>query len=184
MTVNIAATIRNRRTIHQFKSDEIPSQDLIEEALEVAVWAPNHHLSQPWQFHLLGAQSKEQICLLNSRLVAEKKGEKMAALKLARWREIPGWLVISNKRDENELKRREDYAACCCVAQNLALLLWEQGIGMKWTTGAVTRDPRFFELLELDTQCHEIVGLFWYGYPEDVPVTRRLPSSAFLRSLP
>ena len=37
---------------------------------------------------------------------------------------------------------RENYAACCCAAQNLMLYLWRQGIGVKWTTGGITRPSR------------------------------------------
>ena len=112
--------------------------------LNAASGPPNHHLSQPWRFHLLGPETAELICLLNAEIVEAKKGEKAAEIKLRRWRENPGWLLMSRQRAEDELRDLEDYAACCCAAQNLSLLLWEQSIGMKWTTGAVTRDERFF----------------------------------------
>ena len=55
---------------------------------------------------------------------------------------------------------------------------------MKWTTGEVTRDPRFFTLLGLEAERHDIVGLFWYGYPDEVPAASRRDASEFIISLP
>lgn len=108
MSNSLASLVKNRRTIHQFKTTPIPPLQLLEDAIAHALWAPNHHLSQPWQFHLIGAETVEKICLLNSELVRGKKGAKMAELKLQRWRQIPGWLVMSFDRPEDKLRRQED----------------------------------------------------------------------------
>jgi nitroreductase len=184
MTGSIAETIKSRRTIHQFKIGETPAVELIQQALEHAIWAPNHHLSQPWHFQLLGPETVEQICQLNADLVREKQGEKAAEIKIRRWREIPGWLILNCDISGDEIREHEDFAACCCVAQNLSLYLWEKGVGMKWTTGSVTRDKRFYELLGLDPRQRKVLGLFWYGYPQEVPQATRLPISESLDILP
>lgn len=184
MPSSIADIIKNRRTIHQFKSIETPPLELIKQAIEHAIWAPNHHLTQPWHFHLIGAETKERICQLNATLVAEKKGEKAAEIKLRRWREIPGWLLLSCDISRDEIRDQEDYAACCCVAQNLSLYLWDKGVGMKWTTGAVTKNGRFYEMFGLDPEQSQVVGLFWYGYPEEIPQGTRLPLGEILDILP
>ncbi len=184
MNTKLDALIRGRRTIHQFRAGQVPAPEVVEKAISHATWAPNHHLTQPWQFRIIGEKTADRICELNARLVEAKKGPRMAEVKLKRWREIPGWLLMSYAIDDDELRRKEDYAACCCVAQNLALLLWEQGVGMKWTTGAVTRDPGFFDIVGLQMGQHEVVGLFWYGYPEEVPAASRRPSDEFLAYLP
>ncbi len=175
MPYSIENTIKSRRTIHRFKTDETPSMEMIELALEHAIWAPNHQLTQPWHFYLIGPETAERICQLNAELVRIKKGDKAAGIKLRRWREVPGWLVLGCDIAEDERQRLEDYAACCCVAQNLSLYLWEKGVGMKWTTGTVTRDQRFCEIIRLDRERQSIVGLFWYGYPADIPQAVRRP---------
>ena len=184
MSAALTNTIIGRRTIHQFKANELPPMNILETALDAAVWAPNHHLSQPWRFHLLGPQSVEQVCLLNSELVRDKKGDKAAEVKLRRWREIPGWLLLSREKVDDPIRDREDYAACCCAAHNLSLMLWEKGIGMKWTTGGVTRDKRFFDIVELDFERDSVVGLFWYGYPAEIPQATRRPASEMIKTLP
>ena len=55
------------------------------------------------------------------------------------------------------------------------LYLWQRGVGAKWTTGGVTRDPRFYELLGLDATKEAVVGLFFYGVPKVVPEQKRKP---------
>ena len=143
------------------------------EAIGSAVWAPNHHRTEPWHFYLLGDSVVEKLCQLNADLVRANKGEKAAAVKLKRWRSVPGWIVLTCNRSDDEIRQQEDYAACCCAAQNFSLHLWALGIGVKWTTGAVTREDQFFEFLNIDKQSELVVGLFWYGLPAAIPDQHR-----------
>lgn len=168
----IAETIRGRRTINFFKP-EAPPREILLEGIDLARWAPNHHLTEPWRFYLLSDRIKEQIVDLNSRLVTESKGEEAGRAKRERWSRIPGWLVVTCTRSSDEQKQREDYAACCCAVQNLSLYLWSRGVGMKWTTGEVTRTDEFYDLIWVDPAVERVVGLFWYGYPDEVPVSVR-----------
>ena len=68
----------------------------------------------------------------------------------------------------------EDYAATACAIENLLLDLWSQGIGSKWGTGPVTRHEEFFRLIGADQDSQTVVGMFWYGFPAETPVTARL----------
>ncbi len=184
MTSPISELIKGRRTIHQFKPQPVPEHELIIEAIEHAIWAPNHKLTEPWRFHLIGRETSDKICQLNARLVEEQRGTKAAEVKLKRWQEIPGWLLLTCLRSEDEIQAREDFAACCCVAQNLMLYLWQAGVGVKWTTGEVTRDEKFFEIVNIDAATQSVIGLFWYGYAADIPQTTRKPLTDILFELP
>lgn len=180
----VAQLIRGRRTIHDFVADrEVPAETL-QRALELARWAPNHRATEPWHFYLLGRETAGAIARLNADMVTAKRGPEAGAEKLARWQAIPGWLLLTCDRSEDLELEREDYAACCCAAQNLQLYLWSEGVGVKWTTGAVTRDPRFFDLVWVDPTVESVVGLFWYGYACEVPRPGRKPVSEFVVSLP
>ena len=53
------------------------------------------------------------------------------------------------------------------------LYMWKCGIGVKWTTGAMTREPRFYELAGIDPAAEFVVGFFWYGRPKVVPTQKR-----------
>jgi len=53
------------------------------------------------------------------------------------------------------------------------LALWNEEIGVKWSTGDVIRDKRFYDLLWINLELETVVGLFWYGYAEEIPNTTR-----------
>ena len=169
----IDEVIRNRRTVHNFIPDRMPPRQDLERALQHAVCAPNHYATEPWHFYLLGPSTVEQICILNSEMMRAARGDKAAEIKLRRWREIPGWLLMTCTRSDETVKFMEDYAACSCAAQNLMLSLWDAGIGVKWSTGDVTREPEFYRITGVDPQRESVVGIFWYGYPQEVPDTPR-----------
>jgi hypothetical protein len=57
-------------------------------------------------------------------------------------------------------------------------------VGMKWTTGKVTRDEGFYEIIGLNSQSSSVVGLFWFGYPVEIPEATRPPLATFLSRLP
>jgi nitroreductase len=169
----IAERIRTRRTTKLFLKQRV-SRRLIREAIEVARWAPNHHLTEPWHFYLLGPAKVAAIARLIGDLVRETKGdEALAAFKEESALSMPGWLLVTCRRSDDALREREDYAAVCCAIQNLTLYLAEADIACKWTTGLVTRDQRLFELLDIDPAGEFVVGLIWYGYPKTLPTQTR-----------
>ena len=53
--VPVASVIRERRTINLFEAEPVGQQPLLD-AIELARWAPNHRLTEPWRFYLLGPQ--------------------------------------------------------------------------------------------------------------------------------
>jgi nitroreductase len=180
----IASIITGRRTIHEFQPEPVPPEELVLAGLDAARWAPNHHHVEPWRFYLPGPETREAICRLNAELLAASKGPASAEKKLQRWRAIPGWLVLTSEQAADPVRDRENYAACCCAVQNLALFLWEQGVGLKWSTGPVIREPRFYNLLGADAGKERVVGLFWYGYAVEVPKMKRKPLEERLSRLP
>ncbi len=175
--------ISGRRTIYQFREGVRPREKLIE-AIDLARWAPNHHLTEPWHFYLLGDETVNAVIELNSEIVRESKGDDAATAKERRWRKMPGWFVMTSSRSDDTIRNQEDYAACCCAIQNLMLTLWNEGVGVKWSTGDIIRDKRFYDLLWVDQEMETVVGLFWYGYAEDVPNMTRKPFMQIITELP
>jgi nitroreductase len=171
---DFAAVLRGRRSIDLFAPDAVPVATL-HEAIDVARWAPNHRLTQPWHFYLLGPATLRAVIDLAVELDVAKKGERAGPIRRARLEAVPGMFVLTSSRSEDALLDREDYAACCCAAQNLMLYLWLKGIGVKWTTGGITRQQRFHDVLGIDPTKQSVVGLFWYGVPKVVPTQQRRP---------
>lgn len=180
---DFAEVIRGRRTINLYLQTPVPGE-LVREAIEAATWAPNHHVTEPWHFYLLGPETVEQCLDLCCEIVTAKKGPEAGEFKREQWSEKPGWLVVTCRRSDDDLLQREDYAACAAAIQNLMLYLWKGGIGSKWTTGDITRDSRFFDIVGIDESKEFIVGLMWYGYPKVTPSQKRKNLDAVLSELP
>lgn len=175
--------IRGRRTVNLYLQTPVPKA-LVLEAIDIATWAPNHHVTEPWRFYLMGKKTVAATIDLVREIVTQNKGAEAAEFKARAWSEKPGWLLVTCKRSDDELREREDYAACCAAAQNLSLYLWRAGVGTKWTTGPITRDSRFFDIAGVNPDDEFVVGLFWYGYPKLTPAQKRKPISDVLTELP
>jgi len=167
--------LRGRRSINLFLQTPVPAE-LVKEAIEAATWAPNHHVTEPWHFYLLGEDAVDACLGLVKEIVTAKKGDPKAGEHKAKsWSEKPGWLLITCRKSDDELLQREDYAACCAATQNLMLYLWKAAVGTKWTTGDITQDPRFFDIVGINPDEEFVVGLVWYGYPKLTPTQSRKP---------
>jgi nitroreductase len=168
----LADVLRGRRSINLFEPDPVGIEVLME-AIEVARWAPNHRLTEPWRFYVIGEKTKRAIAESAADFEAETKGERVGAARLKRLAAIPAYFVVTARRGDDPLLDREDYAATCCAVQNLMLYLWQRGVGVKWTTGAITREQRFYDLLGIDRNAETVVGFFWYGRAKVVPEQSR-----------
>jgi len=178
----LAERMRSRRTTNQFLRQEV-SRQLVLDAIELARWAPNHHLTEPWHFYLLGDEMIAASARLIGEIVSEKKTAELGEFKAKSAAVIPGWLLLTCKKSDDELQQQEDYASCCCAAQNLTLYLSEAGVAAKWTSGLVTRDQRFFDLLNIDSDKEFVVGLFWFGYPRILPEQSRKDVASIVTEL-
>ena len=168
----VAELLRARRTTNLFEPEPVDSAALLD-AIEVARWAPNHRLTQPWKFYLIGPKTAGAVAECWAGFEAEAKGEVAGASRLERLKVIPGHFVVTSARDQDSVLDLENYAACCCAIQNLMLYLWQRGVGVKWTSGDITREPRLYELLGIDADAERIVGYFWYGTPKIVGPQKR-----------
>ena len=168
----IAERIRARRTVKLFLKRPV-SRELILAAIEAARWAPNHHVTEPWHFYVLGPETIRESIELTRIVTTERKGAKLGDFKADAAAAIPGWLVVTCRRSDDGIREQEDYGSCCCAIQNLMLYLSAAGAASKWSTGAITKDPRFYDVLGIDADKAFIVGLIWYGYPKVMPTQSR-----------
>ena len=180
---DLEEVIRGRRTINLYLQTPVP-EPLVREAVEAATWAPNHHVTEPWHFYVLGRETVERCLDLCYDIVEAKKGPEAAAFKREQWSEKPGWIVVTCRRSDDALREREDYAACSAAIQNFMLYLWKAGVGSKWTTGDITRDERFFDIVGIGADQAFVAGLLWYGYPKVTPAQKRKGLDEVLTELP
>lgn len=182
--MSIVEIIRSRRTIFDFKPEVVP-REKIAQIMESAVWAPNHKLTEPWRFIVVNGQAKEQLADIYRQIQMKKtksndpdilaKASRIGYKKLMSKPTIIGMVC---KKSMDPVQAREDYAATCCAIQNISLAAWEEGVGMQWSTSALTWHPETLKLLRINPDEEEIIGFLYTGYPATIPEQKRVPAEA------
>ncbi len=192
--LSVMEVIQSRRTIFKFKPDPIP-KDILEDLLFAGIWAPNHHLTEPWRFTVIGKEAKLQLAERYRELQIEKvaskfdKKTRLTELNLVeigergykKFMSKPTIVAVSCIQDGSEQRQREDYASVCCAMLNIQLAGWEQGIGMQWSTGKITMEKPTYDLLGINPENEYIIGFYYMGYPEEIPTPKRKPLNQVLR---
>lgn len=101
----------------------------LDELFELARWAPNHHLTNPWRFRVLGPESLARL--------KEAAGEEGAA-KLDR---APTLVVASVVQTGDPVQDEEDFAAAAVASYIVLLAAHARGLAGYWRTPQVLRTP-------------------------------------------
>jgi nitroreductase len=188
--MDVREALRTRRTVHQFRAGSLPDGAL-ERALEAALQAPNHRLTEPWRFVRVGPETRHALLELGIALATGGSWSTLGPAAQARLEATvlnPAELLVVSQVLHAELAvRQEDFAAVACAVQNMSLSLWSEGIGSKWSTEALTEHPRVHAALGIDPERERIVGFFWAGLaaqPEPSKPRRRKSIEHVLRVLP
>lgn len=186
--VDVVEAIKSRRTIHDFTDEPLP-EGLIEEMLEAAVWAPNHKLTEPWNFIVVQGEAKRRLAEMRRRVKMQgfpeqdsPRAQRAGEFAYNQMANVPAVIVVTCPVSEDPTRTDEDYAATAVAIQNMALTAWSKGFGVFWGTGALTRDPEALEFLGVPED-HRVVGIVFVGRPESVPEMRRTPASEKTRWL-
>jgi len=180
--------IRERRSIKRF-TDRPVSRDEIETLLAAATLAPNHRLTQPWRFYVLGPEARYAYGLALGERKARKIEEPEAARAMRdtvarEHRELPCMIAVAVANNENPEIRDEDYAATMMAVQNIALAAVELGLGTHIKTGGVMTDSSARQAAGVRDD-ERIVAIVNVGVPADVPPPKkREPATAFTTWVP
>ncbi len=118
-----------RRTHKIFGGEPVPQAELLE-LLEVARLAPNHHLTQPWRFRVLGPATLAAL--------KECAGPSEAA-KLDR---APTLVVASAALSGELVQDEEDVCATAAAIMLVLLAATERGLASYWRTPGILRTAR------------------------------------------
>lgn len=183
--MDAVTTILTRRTAHVY-DDRPVDEAIMKDAFRCATRAPNHKLTNPWRFVRVGPVTRERLVEL--AVTVKRERGPLSERQAAKVREKVGssaeLVVVVQVLTADDFQRREDYASCACAIQNMALALWSAGVSSKWATGAITRDPRTYSLLDVDPETHEIVGFVFVGYAREQPETPRMDVEEVVRRVP
>jgi len=164
----VEQNIIDRRTIKSFKKDPI-SAEVIIELLNVAKWAPNHKLTEPWRFQLYVDEGKEQFvqAYIDSQPKVDGEVPEKVNRKAQYFRDIPVLLVVIMPEDPRQRRWDEDYGAISSLIQNFQLAAWEREIGMIWRTNDWVYDPAFREAIDV-LPGEKVVATLMIGYPKHI----------------
>lgn len=172
--MNLHELLTSRRTVHNFTTEPLPSGALLR-ALEAAVSAPNHRMTEPWRFVQMGPQTRRQLLKRALELKSKPEaplsdaGRERLVAKILNPAEL---LVVAQALPTNPKFLEEDYAAIACALQNLMLSLWAEDVGSKWSTGGLTTDPKTYSLAGIDRASTRIVGFLWIGLAAAPPAPK------------
>jgi nitroreductase len=183
----LAQVISSRTTVHDYAPEPIPDA-IVERALTLALAAPNHRLTEPARFVLVGPETRRRLADISVELKLRKgpMSERMEADVRAKIERPPVLVVLCRARSDKPDVEREDYASIACGVQSMAEWLWAQGIGAKWSTGGVTTAKATYEALGMPETEQEIIGFLWIGKPagETKKPKRQLTLADVVRRLP
>ena len=181
--MNVVEAMAARRTIKRF-TDRPVTRDQVELLLAAAARAPNHRLTEPWRFYVLGPAARAAYGrALGARKAKNATTPEAAALvvdKVVREHEsLPAMLAIAMVEAEDAAVREEDYAAVMMGIQNLSLAAVELGLGTSIKTGGVMADPAARAAVGV-ADGERIVAIINVGEPADPPAPKPRRSAAEL----
>ncbi|MDE3151632.1 MAG: nitroreductase [Gemmatimonadota bacterium] len=144
--MDIHDAIHARRSVKLF-TDRPIAREQIERLLEAAAQAPNHRMTQPWRFYVLGPEARRAYGAVLGARKAKKVEDPEAARAVVEKvttaeAALPCEIAVSMVLDASPEIREEDYAATMMGVQNLMLAAHAMGLGTHLKSGAVMDDPR------------------------------------------
>jgi nitroreductase len=128
--MDVEQAIRTRRT-HKVYGAEPLDRGELDELFELARWAPNHHLTFPGRFRVLGRESLDRLKAVADELEAG------SSAKLER---APTLVAVSAVQSGEEIADREDLLATAVAAYIVLLAAHARGFAGYWRTPAVLRE--------------------------------------------
>ena len=126
--MDLEEAVRTRRT-HKVYGPEPVDRATLEELFELARWAPNHHLTNPWRFGVLGPVA----------LAALK--EAAGPLEGSKLDRAPTLVVVSAIQVDDPVQAQEDRDATAIAAYLVLQGAHARGLAGYWRTPGVLRTP-------------------------------------------
>ena len=163
--------IRTRRT-HKAYGAEPVSRPALEELFELARWAPNHNLTNPWRFRVVGPEARARL---------KQAAGPEAASKLDR---APTLVVASVVQTGDAVQDQEDLCAAAIASYIVLLAAHARGLAGYWRTPEVLRTPEGRAAVGVGEE-ERVLGLLHLGPPrQEREPPERLPPGDFVTFLP
>lgn len=168
--MDVETAIRSRRTHKAFAPESIPREQ-VDELLELARWAPNHHLTAPWRFRVVGPATLERL-----KQAAGPEG----AAKLDR---CPTLVVASCVPSDDPITTEEDLHSTAVACYIVLLAAHARGLAGYWRTPALLRTEAGRAAVGLP-EGERFVALLHLGHPrQEQSAPERPPASQLITHL-
>ncbi len=165
--MDVFDAIRGRRTHKSFDPEPVP-REMLEELFDLARFAPNHHLTQPWRFRVLGPKALVRL---------KEEAGPAEAPKLDR---APTLVVASARLSGAQQQDEEDLCATAAAVYAVLLGAHARGLASYWRTPAVLRTREGREAVGVPDG-ERVLGLIHLGRPLTQPPPKdREPVGSFL----
>jgi len=162
--------VKHRRSVFpkQFDTTKKVPDEIIQQIVLNATWAPNHGQTEPWFFKIFTRNGLQKLANIQSSLYKADAGELFNDDKFLKLQEQPllasHIISIGMKRTTvKQIPEIEDIEAVACAVQNIYLSVAAYGLGGYWTTGGITyleKAKYHFGLGEAD----RLLGFFYIGH--------------------
>ena len=160
-----------RRTHKEFGAEPV-DRDTLLDLLEVARYAPNHHLTQPWRFRVLGPEALARL----KACAGESESKKLDR--------APTLVVASAALTGELVTDEEDICATAAAIVLVLLAATERGIASYWRTPSILRNARGRNAIGIPNG-ERVLGLLHFGAPAREPAAReRTDVSQYVAVLP
>jgi nitroreductase len=173
--MNVFDAIGQRRSIKKFQDRPVTREE-VKALLDAAVLAPNHHLTQPWRFYVLGPEARRRYGLALGDRKARKLPDADAQTAIreksaAEYAAFPALIAVAMVVSESPETREEDYASVMQAITNMTLVAVERGLGTHIRSGAVLEDPAARAAIGV-RDGERVVGIVSVGVPAEVPAPK------------
>ena len=164
-----------RRSVPQL-TDEGVDRSTVEQLLDAAVRAPNHHLTEPWRFLVLTGSARAELAEAWAQGAA-REGKDPESVRSKPFRAPVIICVIERpKAHLPKVSEVEEHHATGAAMQNILLAAHDMGLGAMVRTGPAAHIPEVRK--HLGVMDDELVaGFIYLGHAQDKdesrPMTRR-----------
>lgn len=160
--MDVETAIRTRRT-HKAYGSEPVDRAMLTELLDLGRWAPNHHLTNPWRFYVVGPAALQRL--------KDAVGPDGAS-KLDRAPTLVAVTYVTSPEDP--VADEEDLLAAGAAAYAILLGAHARGYAAYWRTPAILRDPAGRAALHIP-ETERCIALLHLGPPRQ---EQRVPERA------
>lgn len=177
----VARVISSRRTSMVVDPDRDVDDEVIDELLRLATWAPCHKRTWPWRFCVVRGDSRAALGATVADAM-QRVGDPAPKVDKARTKYLrtPVVLVVGSAVGDTPNRTAENRDATAAAVQNLLLAATARGVATYWGSCPVGANDDVARFAGFDDGT-SVVGLFYLGWSTASPEAPERPAPVINR---